>query len=110
MAISTKGKRPITVDGEQFLWRHWAGGAHVVDRQGKLNVYFRGGLVLVKGPRFRAVEGCGGLHRVFRCPDFFSVACNPRQVARCIRWSTRRTRDPEEVDRHGFRMTKRTQR
>lgn len=104
MAISTKGKRRLVVDGETFLWRHWNGGAQILDLAGQLNVYCASGVALVKGPRFRAVKGCGGLHRFFRCPQFFWVVSNPRQVAKCIRWAVKRGPDPEEIDRTEFRM------
>jgi hypothetical protein len=98
MAISRKGKRCIVVDGEEFLWRYWNGGAHVVDLNGKLNVACTKRIVCVRGPRFRRVEGCGGPHRFFMCPDFFRIACNQKQVAELIRWAISRGRDPEEVD------------
>lgn len=99
MAVSRKGKRTITIDGEEFLWRYWNGGAHVVDLKGTLNLKSAAGVVWVRGPRFRAVEGCGGLHRCFRCPDFFWIVSNPKQVAELIRWALARGPDPEEIDR-----------
>ena len=110
MAISRTGKRRIVVDGEEFLWRHWYGGAHVVDLHGTLNVYCIDRLALVKGPRFRAVTGCGGRHRCFACPDFFFIACGPKQVAECIRWAVKPGKDPVEVDRAQFRIPRRESR
>ena len=104
MAISRKGKRRIVVDGEEFLWRYWNGGAHVLDLKGRLNVYCIGDVALVKGPRFRAVRDCGGLQRCFRCPDFFWIACTPKTVAQCIRWAVKRGPDPEAVDRSELRL------
>jgi hypothetical protein len=99
MAVSRKGKRSIVVDGEELLWRFWNGGAHVIDLRGQLNVKSARGLVWVRGPRFRSVEGCGGLHRCFRCPDFFFVASGPAAVAKLVRWAVRPGRDPEEFGR-----------
>lgn len=97
MTVSRKGKRPIVVDGEEFLWRYWNIGAHVIDLEGTLNVKAAKGRVWVRGPRFRSVAGCGGPHRCFRCPDFFWIKVGPKEVAELIRWATKRGRDPEEV-------------
>jgi hypothetical protein len=102
VAVSRKGKRSIVVNGEEFLWRYWNGGAHVVDLKGQLNLKCRNGVVFVRGPRFRSVEGCGGLHRCFSCPDFFRIVCNPKQVAELIRWAISSGPDPVEVDRNGM--------
>ena len=99
MAISRKGKRAITVNGEEFLWRYHRGGAQVTDLDGRLNVVGLDGFALVKGPRFRSVAGCGGLHRLFRAPDFFWIACYPSMVAEFIDWATSPGPDPEELDR-----------
>lgn len=102
MAISRKARRRITVDGEKFLWNYANGGAHVIDLTAQLNVVSYAGLVLVKGPRFRSVSGCGSLHRLFRAPDFFWIACYPDAVAEFIRWAVAEGRDPIEVDRVGL--------
>lgn len=98
MAVNWKGKRLIVVKGERFLWEGWGDGAHVIDLKGRLNVVCRSGRVWVKGPRFRAVKGCGGLHRCFKAPDFFFFAANPAQVADLIGWATHPGRDPEELN------------
>ncbi len=97
MAISRTGRRSIVVDGEEFLWRYWKGGAHVVDLQAGLNIQCSGDRVWVRGPRFRSVAGCGGPHRCFRCPDFFWISTNPRQVAELIRWALSHGPDPGEL-------------
>jgi len=102
MAISKKGKRRIVVDGEQFFWRYCDGAIHVIDHDGRLNAVSGSGLVLVKGARFRSVAGCGGLHRLFRAPDFFGVAHYPSMVEDFIRWATADGSDPEELDRSGL--------
>jgi hypothetical protein len=106
VALSRKGKRSIWVDGEEFLWRSNTGGVHVSDLVGELNVISHAGLVLVKGRRFRSVAGCGGLHRLFKSPDFFWIAIYPSTVREFIRWAVCVAvvpgRDPQEVDRDGL--------
>ncbi|MCO4763801.1 MAG: hypothetical protein KC502_19970 [Myxococcales bacterium] len=97
MAISRKGKRAIVVDGEEFLWRYWKGGTHVVDLDGQLNLLCKADRVWVRAPRFRSVVGCGGRHRCFECPDFFWISTNPRQVAEFIRWAVAAGPDPREL-------------
>ena len=103
MAITRKGKRPITVNGEEFLWKSNGQSVQVCDLKSELNVITDDGLVLVKGRRFRSVSGCGGLHRLFRAPDFFWIGIYyPSRVAEFIRWATEQGPDPEEIDRCGL--------
>lgn len=116
MAVSRKGKRPITVDGRRYLW--WVqedrdppfvpSAGHslcVVDTEGDLFVQYHLGQpsdvrhVVVIGRRFPSVDGCGGTHRRFQCPSFDDgPAVTPAHVAAFIRWSETCDNAPMEVN------------
>jgi len=104
MAVSRKRRRPIAIDGREYMW--WVTqddeppyvpsvgiSLKVVDKSGDMYVEYHVGQpadvshVVVKGKRFRAVTGCGGPHRRFRCPVFAAgPIVAPAQVAAFIRW------------------------
>jgi len=116
MTVSRKGKRPIVVDGQTYLWwvddkgrdGYWGGMAlKIVDEFGEFGVKHPIGLppdrchLTVMGRRFR-VSGCGGSHRRFRCPVVIqNGVVTPRGVAELIKWSTEAGQDLTEVDWRG---------
>lgn len=122
MAVSRKRKRPISVDGREYLW--WivvdyeppfvpsAGTSlKVVDLPGELFVEYHLGQppevchVVVQGRRFRSVSGCGGPHRRFRCPVFAAgPAVSPADVAALIRWCEK-AGEPVEVNYVGLSLS-----
>jgi hypothetical protein len=120
VTISRKRKRSIVVDGEEYLW--WvveddtppfvpsrSTTLKVVSVDGELMVDYPLGqeedlcFVVVLGKRFRAVSGCGGPWRRFRCPLFCpELAVTPACVAELVRWATSRGPDPVEVNYRGL--------
>lgn len=117
MAASRKRKRRITVDEREYLW--WVVEDHeppvpstghslkLVDVTGQLFIEYHLGqpadvcLVVVHGPRFRSVAGCGGPQRRFRCPPFApDGVVTPAEVAALIRW-LELPDAPAEVDFRG---------
>jgi hypothetical protein len=124
MAVSTKRKRPIVVDGREYLW--WvvpdyeppfvpsAGTSlKVVDTVGNMCVEYHLGQpgdvchVVVQGKRFGSLTGCGGPHRRFRCPVFASgPAVTPADVAALIRWCEAAS-EPTEVNYLGLPLSAR---
>jgi len=122
MAVSQKRKRPIAVDGREYLW--WVvpdydppyvpstgTSLKVVDTAGEMFVEYHLGQpadvchVVVQGKRFRSVPGCGGPHRRFRCPVFApGPAVTPADVAALIRWSES-AGEPTEVNYLGLPLS-----
>lgn len=103
MGISTKHRRKITVDGEEYLWwvapddEDWlvpgTPAVTVAKSDHSLLVRYHLGQpeerrhVTVLGPRFRGLAGCGGPWRRFQCPSFEDGgAVRPLQVAALVRW------------------------
>lgn len=104
MAVSRKGKRPITVDGRRYLWWVQEDGdlpfvpsdgrsLCVADTEGDMFVQYHLGQpsdvrhIVVIGRRFPSVDGCGGTYRRFLCPSFDDgPAVTPAHVAAFIRW------------------------
>jgi hypothetical protein len=122
MSVSRKGKRPISVDGRQYLWwvsQDWeppyvpsAGTSlTIVDTSGEFGVEYHLGQpsdvrhLVVTGSRFR-VSGCGGRHRRFLCPIVVDgPAVTPSTVAELIRWAMDRGEDPVEVNYLGLPLS-----
>jgi hypothetical protein len=117
MAISKKQRRRIVVDGVPYLW--WIVedadaplmpqlALTVVSDDGHVHVRYHPGMpgelrhVTVLGPRFRAVPGCGGGWRRFRCPAFGAPdEVQPRDVEAFVRWVTAPGEPVVEVDPQG---------
>jgi hypothetical protein len=116
MTVSRKWKRPITVDGREYLW--WVRddsdppfvpsngrSLRIVDVSEDLALEYHLGQpadvchVIVTGKRFRALPDCGHVHRRFRCPLFATnLAVTPAVVAAIIRWSEEAGEVPVEVN------------
>jgi hypothetical protein len=120
MTVSRKWKRPITVDGREYLW--WVRGdsdppfvpsngksLRIVDASGTLAVEYHLGQpaemchMVVTGKRFRALPECDGVHRRFRCPSFAAdPAVTPTDVAAIIRWCEEAGESPVGVNYLGL--------
>jgi hypothetical protein len=114
MAISSKGKRKITVDKKEYFW--WV---HIADEDDfigasvltviseKKGLHVRYGVqqvsaerfVVALGPYFKGIAGVGGCWRRFICPKFGSGdAVTPKDVAALILWSHETQGESVEVD------------
>lgn len=118
MTVSRKNKRPIRVADEGYLW--WvasddpliSGSAdasvRVASESGDFYVkYFLGQPEAVRhlvviGRRFRAVVGCGAVHRRFRCPAINEKSVTPSDIAALVTWATEPSPDIKEVDYRGI--------
>jgi hypothetical protein len=120
MTVSRKWKRPITVDGREYLW--WVRddddppfvpsngkSLRIVDTSGDLALEYYLGQpsdlchVVVTGRRFRGLPDCGGVHRRFKCPLFATnPAITPADIAAVIRWSEEAGAVPVEVNYLGL--------
>jgi len=115
MAVSKRQRRRIVVEGKPYVW--WiapdedaADALTLTVASERRGLFVRYALaqaehrrhVSVCGPRFRAVAGCGGSTRRFRCPAFGRVGeVRPADVAQLIRWATDAGEPPTEVDGEG---------
>jgi hypothetical protein len=120
MTVSRKWKRPLALDGREYLW--WVRddddppfvptngkSLRVVDATGDLAIEYHLGQqpdlrhVVVTGRRFRGLPNCGGVHRRFRCRSFATnPAVTPADVAALIRWSEEAGEAPIEVNYLGL--------
>lgn len=117
MAISARGRRPIEVDGAQYLWwvtdtlDDFLGMPALTIASDDRKLLVRHGLsqcddtryVVVIGPSFRGIPGLGGPWRRFRCPQFGSSdRVTPKDVASLIRWCREPGNSPVEVNYRGL--------
>jgi hypothetical protein len=118
MTVSRKRKRSIRVADQGYLW--WVGSddplqsgslavsVRVVSESGDFYVkYFLGQPesvrhLVVIGRRFRAIAGCGAIHRRFRCPAIGNEeSVTPSGISALIAWATEPSQEVEEVDFRG---------
>jgi hypothetical protein len=122
MAVSRKYKRPISVDGRDYLW--WVmlddepfvpSTGHclrVVDLQGEMFAYYplcqpaEIRHIEVRRRRFRSADRGSGraLSGRFRCPAFAAgPSVTPADVAALVRWCES-AGEPVEVDYRGLAL------
>lgn len=118
MTVSRKHKRSIHVAGRGYLW--WVApddplpsgslaiSVRVASDSGDFYVkYFLGQPVALRhleviGRRFRAVAGCGAVHRRFRCPALANEgSVTPEGIAALVAWATEPSPEVDEVDYRG---------
>lgn len=119
MALATRGRRSITVDGREYYWwvknfdDDFIGTPTLTVASKQRGLYVRYGqaqderrYAVVLGPVFRGIEGLGGAWRRFFCPRFGNeMTIGPRDVAAFIRWCTASDGKVVEFDWRGKRTT-----
>jgi hypothetical protein len=117
MAIRTKHRRQILIDGKTYLW--WVSESVDDDFIGSLvlsvashsrRLLVRFGLsqpddsryVVVLGPQFRGLPELNGPWRRYICPQFGTFSqVTPKDVAAFVRWCTEPGGNAIEVDYFG---------
>lgn len=119
MAIRTKSRRKLTIDGQQYVWYVKEDDdsldhiLHVASADKQFIVHYRLAqpddrlYVTVLGKKFNRVAGTGGVWRRFRCPrwDDENGIVTPGSVCKLIKWCTDTKEETTEVDFAGRAVT-----
>lgn len=109
MAVATKSRRKVTVEGKQYVWYVAENGdgpgmvLHVISPDKQFIVKYQVDqptgeeYVVVIGPRFSGAE-TGGPWKRFLCPRFAENAVTPSCVRELIQWCLNEHLTRQEID------------